>query len=503
MISRLLRSFRADDDRRRPAPRQPPKLVLLDWAATLALGVLAFVAFRDSPVHMLLDSKYSLLSSEVLLHERTWDLSRYLAWLKDVHEDLQEQGEVSRSSWQLRVSHGRLVYIYPPGTSLLSMPAVALMNATGLSSISEDGRYYRNGERRMQILLAAFLSALTVVVCVRLARRELPLPHALVMGLVAGFGTAIWSTASRTLWMQTWGVLLTAAAMLELLRWDDGERRRPELLGFLLVAAFWVRPTSALLAGAATLYVLWRHRPAFLRLVATGALGALGYLAYTRIVWGAAVQGYMRQARHLGNLDLVVGVRRLLVDAERGVLIWSSFFVVTLIVLLRLGIRRERRPYALFAGVLLASYMGLYGSVRWWWGTGTVGYRYLTEISPVLVWVAAYAWRRQREERARLGPAWRLGVAALAVASVAASVVAHSTGAFNYTGSAEKRGLRAPMSAWPEGSGKPLSYLERIPHRIPLAYWGLVPRGGPEPAADDPAADPAPKRGRKKSGPES
>lgn len=473
--------LRSDQTAGTALPDRPGRLgsglLRREWVASLALGLVAFFVFRASPVRMMLDSKYALLSSEALLHDRSWDVSRYVPRVKALHERDGERRKSMHTSWQLRLSRGRLVYFYPPGSSLLSLPAVALMNAAGLSSISSSGAYDLRGERAMQIWLATLLSAVTVVLCTRLARRELPLSQSLVIGLVAAFGTAIWSTASRILWMQTWGVLVTAAALLELLRWEDGERRRPELLGFLLVAAFWVRPTSAMLAGATALYVLWRHRPAFLRLIATGALGALAYLAFTAAVWGGPTKGYVKLARGLGRANVFVGIFSLLADPTRGVLVFSPFLMVALLVLLRLGIRRERRGFALFLGVVAASSFALYGGYRAWFGLGTVGYRYLTELCPVFAWLAAHAWRRQREERIRLGALWRSGIGFFSVVAVAASVLAHASGAFDFVGSGVNRGLLRPESArmGPHGEPDYYGYLDVAPQRVPLAYWGLLP----------------------------
>ena len=277
--------------------------------------------------------------------------------------------------------------------------------------------------------------------------------------------------------MHTWGTLLVAAALLELLRWEDGRRRRPELLGLLLVAAFWVRPTNAVVAAAMTLYVFWRHRAATWRLVATGALGALAYLAYSRIVWGEPVQGYMKGVKALGRGNALSGVYGLLFDPTRGLLVFSPFIVIALVVLARFGAGRERRSFALLALLIVAGSFGLYGGYRFWWGQGSVGCRYLTEMSPILAWVVAHAWRRQREERSRTGPAWRSGLAVAALLTVAASLLAHSTGAFDYSGSALARALVSPTSARkdPAGGPNPLSYVEVLPQRLPLSYWGFLP----------------------------
>jgi hypothetical protein len=471
--------------RQRPAAGVSPRV---EWGATLLLAVLAFFAFRASPVHMMLDSKYTLLASEVLWRERTFELTKHVPGGVGAQLEAQRQERSSKTHWQLRLLDGRLLCFYPPGSAILSIPAVLAMNAAGHSATGPNGIYSLAGERAMQIRLAALLTAITVVLCVRIAQRELPFLPALAIGVVAAFGTALWSTASRILWMQTWGVLLAAAALLELLRWDDGERRRPVWLGALLVAAFWVRPTNGTLAGLAALYVLARHRRAFLPLALTGAVGAAGYYAYSIVIWGGAGNGYLRATHYLGRGTIVEGIRGLLVDPTRGVLVFSPFLAVAMLVLLRLGIRRERRPFALLGGLWVLSLLWIYGDSRAWWGAGSVGYRYLTELCPLFAWLAAHAWRRQREESPRLGLAWRAGIATLAAVTVAASALAHSTGAFDYDGSAARRGLYPPWKArGATRAGLPrIPYLQAIPQRIPLAYWGILERFPAQDGEDEP-----------------
>lgn len=469
-----------------PTSRRP----WLEWGATLAVGLVALLGYRASPVFSVLDSRYSLLTSEVLLHERTWDLTKHLpSYAQSAAEWGVPRGAEERK-WQVRSSHGRLLYVYPPGTSLLSVPAVAVMNGLGWSTMSARGRYSREGERQMQEWLAQVLSAVSALLCMRLARRELPLPHAVAVGLVSAFGTFLWSTASRSLWMHTWGTLLVCAAMLELLRWEDGGRRRPELLGFLLVAAFWVRPTNAVFAAAMTLYVLWRHRAATVRLVATGAIGALGYLAYSQLVWGAPVQGYMKGVRRLGRDNAPSAALSMLFDPTRGLLVFCPFLVIAVLVVARFGVARQRRPFALLAFALVAATFAVYAGFRYWWGPGTVGSRYLTELTPVLVWFAAHAWRRQREAASRGGPLWRIGIATAALVAVVASFLAHSTGAFDYSLPAAKRSMASPRSARVDPAGGPdrLPWFAVLPQRLPLAYWGLLP----EPRTRAPLSAPPP-----------
>jgi len=103
-------------------------------------------------------------------------------------------------NYRLSRINGKVLYSYPHGSSILSLPFVALMNAAGISAIRSDGSYDFRGELLIQKTLAAFLMAILAVVFFRTARLMLPISWSLVLTMGSTFGTQIWSTASRALW---------------------------------------------------------------------------------------------------------------------------------------------------------------------------------------------------------------------------------------------------------------------------------------------------------------
>jgi len=279
-----------------------------------AIAIALACLYLASPRRIFLDARFTLLTSESLYDHASFDLSGYVPWIVEAAGE-----DPGRLPYQL--THGRrgLVGFYPFGSPLLTMPFVPLLRIAGYSSIT-DGVYDAHAELRAQALVAAALAAFTALLVFRIARHELPDPQSAVLALLAALGTGLWSVASRNLWTHSWETLLTAAAWLELLRWEDGEPRRPWTLGALLSAAFWVRPTAVATVLPITLYVLWRHRPAFPRLVAAGGLGAVLYVALAELDWGAPVPGYFHQASGFGGgrESLMAGVAGMLFSPGRG-----------------------------------------------------------------------------------------------------------------------------------------------------------------------------------------
>src|SRR5438128_9981030 len=66
--------------------------------------------------------------------------------------------------------------------------------------------YYK--ELSMQTIIATAVCAFAIWIVYVAAGHFLPLAWSLAIAVGAGFGSPIWSSASRSLWPQTWAVLL-------------------------------------------------------------------------------------------------------------------------------------------------------------------------------------------------------------------------------------------------------------------------------------------------------
>lgn len=134
---------------------------------SVAVFMVALVVFVLSPVRQVSDASYSLLVSESLLRHGTFALDAYAKPPLDpaVHP-ASSDGDLP---YHLMKSGGHVYYAYPPGTSILSVPDVALSHLFGMSAVYPDGGYHFREERRMQLRLAALLMAVFAVVAYRIA----------------------------------------------------------------------------------------------------------------------------------------------------------------------------------------------------------------------------------------------------------------------------------------------------------------------------------------------
>ena len=217
-----------------------------------------FLLFRHAPMQQTGgDDRYSLLLAENLLRHRDFALERYGLPTPDYR--IEDVGE-------------HRYYGFPPGTSVLSVPYVALMHLRGKSAL-RGGAYDLEGEMGLESRLAALLMAAFAVTVFLTSRLLLPVAWSVAVTVASALGTQVFSSISRALWSDTWGVFLVGLAVFMLLR--SAVRRRPPNLPLLATIEVWayvVRPTNSLaLVGTAVYLLVTMRRAAWPFLVAAGA----------------------------------------------------------------------------------------------------------------------------------------------------------------------------------------------------------------------------------------
>ena len=346
------------------------------FVAGLLLFMFVACAFYRSPVHYLSDSYFSLLMDEAILRYGTPNMIRYQV-PRGQGVPYVNHGYL----WTIDIVKGRLLYVFPWGGALLSLPAVAVFNAVGFK-VAPHRIYNASNELKMQTILATLLCALAVWVFYETASFLLPLGWSLVIALSAAFGTQIWSGASRSLWPQTWYLLLIAVAISILM----SGRRRPILLGTILAWACFARPGAALIVGVITGYVLIEDGAAyFLRYAAAGAAWSLSFTGITMYFEGvpfatAYPLSYLR-LRH----DFVTRLAGVLVSPSRGLFVFVPIVLVTLYFTLRYWQVLPRRRLGVLACTIISLHMILLASYGPWWGGGSYGPRDLLETVPWFV----------------------------------------------------------------------------------------------------------------------
>lgn len=381
----------------------------------------ALAVFLLSPVRQVSDASYSLLVSESLLRHGTLALDAYVAAPLDpaVHP-ASSDGDLP---YQLMKSGGRVYYAYPPGTSILSVPYVALSHLFGMSAVYPDGGYHYREERRMQLRLAALLMAFFAVVVYRIAGALMVHRRALAFTAAAVLTTQVWSTASRGLWSHTWAILLVLTAIFLLVRHDSGAGRlRPVLLATIMSWAYFTRPTMAIGVAAVGIYLAFRYRKALVPYAATVAAWLAAFGAASWLLYGRLLPPYYRPAK-LGTTEFFAGLTGNLVSPSRGLLIFLPHLLVIGYLLIRYRRRSPLLPLAVLGAAVTLGHLLVVASFPIWWGGEGYGPRLMTDAVPWLILVALVAvqgWGRATSDRPERNARFRVEAALLVVLSLAA-----------------------------------------------------------------------------------
>jgi hypothetical protein len=383
----------------------------------LAVFAIAFVAYNANGREIrTYDSRPTALAARELLATDTLALDR----------DVAETPEYATRWGFILARDGHYRSIYSPVPSLVAAALAWPASRLGLIDIDAPLAPQAIAKLAASLLVAAAVALAYLTVRQRLSRRL-----SVIVALGVGLGTGYWSSASQTLWQSETAVFGLSLAVLLLSRPAETIRFEPAVaLGAALALALTARPQIAPSVAVLLLGTAWRLKPRASVVVFVIVGAAAGALAITNTRWFGHPLGALPLLTSV-NADVhdtgrtfaigAGGYLGLLVSPSRGLLIFSP---VVLVAFAGVGaaIRGRASRLEFWCVLAAAAQFLVYGSYSVWWGGHTFGPRYMIDVLPLLVPLAALTLARQRSF------VWN-DVAALALAW---SVLVAATGAFCY-----------------------------------------------------------------------
>jgi hypothetical protein len=379
--------------------------IYLDRVIGVFLFMLTSMIFLAFPLPHLADSKYSTLTSESLIHRRSFTLDAYK--IPDLAPAQTYNSASNTTVYQIEFSGEHFYHMFPPGGHVLSVPYVALLNLFGITASNPDGSYNNKNEKIIQASLASLLMGALTVIFFYTSRQLLPLGWSILVALGGSLGTQVWSTASRVLWSDTWGIFLLGYVVLLLVSDATGKRSvRPVWLATVLSWMYFVRPTYSIPIAAITVYILIYRRHVFVSYALTGAAWFAAFVVYSQLHFGQMLPYYYRASR-LKFDSFPTAFAGNLISPARGLFVYVPvlFFVAYLL------LRYERelplpRLAVLALGVIVAHLFVIAGFTPWW-GGHSYGPRYTTGLVPWFVLLgtlgikAMLVWRERQAGASR------------------------------------------------------------------------------------------------------
>ena len=324
-----------------------------------------------------------------------------------------------------RHGHRRTAYSVVP--AVLAGGLAAALSAAHLVDLREP-----RAANLIAKLTASVLTALAVALAFLIARRRLAQAPALALAIGLGLGTNYWAQVSQTLWQtETAVVALTGALFCLCVPVVELSTRRLWQASLLLGLAGAARPQlGPAIAILALSMVTRRGRRSDMVILSPLAIIAILVMALN-IAWFGHPLGVMptlealHPAVHGVGSSLgspVVGGLGLLFSPSRGLLVFSPILVVALAAWPALRASSWRDDLRWCCAAALGQFAA-YACYAVWWGGHTYGPRYLNDVLPLIVPLAAAGlpwW---------LDIPWRRVVAAVALAW---SILIAGAGAFVY-----------------------------------------------------------------------
>lgn len=399
---------------REPAARQKV-------AAFGVVALLSFLVYLPSAVATNFDSVWTMHVARSLLVDGDVDLSEYRTLIVEEND-----------GWKTVDADRGLYSDYPVAVSVAALPVVAAYEFIGpwfgysLEDELREGEV-PEVERTAAALIAALGAGLTALLGFEMTGSR----HvALAAGLLVAFGTSLWSTAALAMWQHGPSVACGAAALWWAVRVDRGKAAAWPL-GPLLVVAYAIRPTNAVMLIAFSAWVLIaqrEHARMFVAAgVAAGAVLGLGNLA----LYGEVVPRYFAANRLELSGQMVEALAGNLVSPARGLLVFSPFVVLGVVGYLRKP--RESLDYVALA-IMAGHWVGV-SAFPHWWGGWSFGPRFMSDVLPFVMWfvvpVIATVISAARRDHLLLKAAFVV-LAAVSVAIHARGATAIETEQWNY-----------------------------------------------------------------------
>jgi len=358
-----------------------------------------------------------MLLSQDLLEHRSFLLDHYA--IPRLQPEYHYNTIMNGSIHQIEVRNGNLYYYFPPGSSVLSVPFVAALKAAGVSASNPDGSHNPQKEIEIQAALAALLMAALTVIFYLTSRLALSAGWSAIIVLGSAFGTQMWSTASRALWAETWGILLLGIVVWLLFRSQvPGRKLNPFVLATLLAWSYFVRPTNAVAILCITVWVFFVQRAILLRYVLTGIAWLALFVGYSWYHFHQLLPQYYL-ANRLAFKEGSVALPGNLISPSRGLLVFVPVLFLVGFLLIRYWRQVSPRSLLWLSLSVVALHLIVIAGFDPWHGGFSYGPRFTTGLVPwftllgILGVKAMLEWRRQSAATKSWSSRLQLGAGAL------------------------------------------------------------------------------------------
>lgn len=265
-------------------------------------------------------------------------------------------------------------YFFPLGTSVFSVPFVAILNMIGHDVIDY--------EEHLQIIISAINATLTFILLFLLSRLYLDSTKSLIISTITWFGTSFASTTGTALWSHNFATLFALLAIyLSISSVKRSCFRLWPVIAISLFSCYLCRPTMILLSLFLIFYLfLFSKKTAIYTSVLLSAL-FIAFVGFSFHEFGQPLPDYYLPQRLSGEhfLEAIYGN---LLSPSRGILVFSPFLLIPVIYFSSVyySIKEEKSLLILLSWPIL--HLILISRFPHWWAGWSYGPRLMTDVLP-------------------------------------------------------------------------------------------------------------------------
>ncbi len=307
---------------------------------------------------------------------------------------------------------GHLTSVYPIGVAIVTFPFYVIFSiAIWLNGVTHDSLLHIGSTSPdiaraifeptrlfFEKLAATLITAIAVIIFYLSVNLKFNKSVCLIITFTYAFATQVWVTGSQALWQQSAANLVICSTLLCLLKANRTQGKNRRLLLFLtgvccsLMVS--IRPTDALFAIAAIIYVIvtYRRESLFLCLGLPSVLLSVGWNLY---YFGTFLLGGYSTQTNLYSFTADQFVRSflgLLVSPSHGFFVFSPVMLFAIPGAVQVFKLRSERDEKLLLGLTIAGVALFlnYCFFSVWWGGWNYGSRFMVDTLSIFCFLIGY-----------------------------------------------------------------------------------------------------------------
>ncbi|TGL10737.1 hypothetical protein [Leptospira meyeri] len=316
-----------------------------------------------------------LLTRPLGTQDSFWVIPTGLSILNEFNMNLDEYVSYGLTeSYAAILVKGHYYNYFPYGLTFLVLPLIGI-----LKPFLNENLFFLY-QRHIEKIFAVVLVILALVFLYRLFCFYLSRNRASFLVVLIGLGTSFLTTASRALWQHSGSVLLLSISLFLLVFSFRKTERLVPLIAFVLVFAYAVRPTNLIPLLIISIFVIYHFPMQRWKYALVLIVTFFSFFLFNDFVFGDYLPPYYSSSRLVIDVNLfgkaIIGN---LFSPNRGFLIWSPFFLLSLFSFFS---AKKDRPFIVVSWLIIFSHLFAISAFPHWWGGHSVGPRFMTDVIP-------------------------------------------------------------------------------------------------------------------------